>query len=197
MKEKDCNPKENLEDKMADNSGDGGMMEDSDGEKKGAYILSAEELSLSPTPNNYETPALNDEEDNSEKENSDHSDQGGEDDEVRQDAAAAENAEERQNLESGGSTRPNAYAGCEVCNYRGFIAFHLRSSKGCVKQLRSKPTFIQIKGSDEVFTVKFALLAGECPSSTCPTGRHTVLPEECLEWWITEGWVTLGWKGQG
>ena len=35
----------------------------------------------------------------------------------------------------------------------------------------------------------------ECPSSTCPTGRHTVIPEECLEWWITQGWFTLEWRG--
>ena len=22
-----------------------------------------------------------------------------------------------------------------------------------------------------------------------------MIPEECLEWWRTQGWVTLGWKG--
>ena len=141
------------------------------------------------------------EENGSEKENSC---QEGDDDEVMANLdyliqeledGASENADERENLGSGGSSRLNNYAGCEICNYRGFIAFHLRHSEGCVRQLRSKPPFIQMKGSDEVFIVKFALLAGECPSSTCPFGSHTVLPEECLEWWRTDGWVTLGWKG--
>ena len=100
-----------------------------------------------------------------------------------------------QNLGTGDSSWPNNYAGCEICQYRGFIAFHLRHSESCLRQLRGKPHFIQMKGSDEVFVVKFALLKSQCPSSTCSTGCHTVLPEECLEWWITEGWVTLGWKG--
>ena len=95
----------------------------------------------------------------------------------------------------GGSSWINNYNGCEICDFKGFLAFHLRHSETCLRQLRSKPGLLEIKGTDEAFIIKFALLAGECPSSTCPTGRHAALPEECLEWWITEGWVILGWKG--
>ena len=56
IRKKDCDPEENLEDKTADNSDDGAMMDDSDDKKKGAYMSAAEGLSLSPIPNNYETP---------------------------------------------------------------------------------------------------------------------------------------------
>ena len=113
------------------------------------------------------------------------------------DGDSENNQEAERNRESnvGGSSWQNNFNGCEICDYKGFIAFHLRHSNGCVRQLRSKPGFLSIKGTDECFIIKFALLAGECPSSTCPTGRHTALPEECLEWWIIEGWLTLGWRG--
>ena len=112
------------------------------------------------------------------------------------DNGTSENSQREQNLGSddGGSFRPNNFAGCEICQYRGFIAFHLRHSEGCLRQLRAMPHF-QVKCSDEAFIVKFSLLAGECPSPVCPSGRHTVLPEECFDWWKADGWDILGWRG--
>ena len=138
--------------------------------------------------------------------NKENSDQAGDDGEANLnylieelDDDADKNALGSQNITSdiGGRSWQYNYAGCEICQNKGFAAFHLRHSEGCLKQLRSKPPFLQIKGSDEVFIIKFALLAGECPSSKCLTGRHTVIPEECLDWWIMDngGWVTLGWRG--
>ena len=63
-------------------------------------------------------------------------------------------------------------------------------------QLKSQPQF-QFQGSneDEVFIVKTALLIGECPSPCCPTGRHSQIPQDCIEWWKSEGWNTIGWRG--
>ena len=85
---------------------------------------------------------------------------------------------------------------CEVCHIGCKVASHLRQSKECLTQLKSKPQF-QFKGSeeDEVFIVKFTLVKGECPSSCCPTGRHSQIPEGCIEWWTSEGWERMGWRG--
>ena len=98
--------------------------------------------------------------------------------------------------DGGGSSWQDSYEKCFICQRSGFIAFHLRQSQGCLRQLRAKRQFQISKGSDEQYIIKFALLAGECPSPVCATGRHSVLPEGCFDWWIADGWDILGWRGR-
>ena len=93
---------------------------------------------------------------------------------------------------SAGSSWQDEYTQCDICQVCGRIAYHLRRSKECLKQLKSQPQF-QFQGSneDEVFIVKIALLIGECPSPCCTTGRHSEIPQDCVEWWKSEGWNTM------
>ena len=151
------------------------------------------------------TSNTEDEDTDPDEENTDHRDD--DDDDVAAnldyliqqfDDGASENSQQGgQNLgnDDGGSSWQNSYAGCEICQHRGFIAFHLRHSVDCLRQLRAKP-HLRVKGSDEAFIIKVSLLEGECPSPVCPSGRHTVLSEECFDWWIADGWDILGWKGE-
>ena len=83
---------------------------------------------------------------------------------------------------------------CDACHVRGRIANHLRGSDVCLKELRSRPA-LRMKGRDEMFILKTALIIGECPSPHCHIGRHEEIPEECVSWWKREGWDILGWKG--
>ena len=83
---------------------------------------------------------------------------------------------------------------CDTCHFRGRIANHLRGSTACLKELRSRPA-LKMKGSDEMFILKTALIIGECPNPHCHSGRHEEIPEECVSWWKREGWDLLGWKG--
>ena len=86
---------------------------------------------------------------------------------------------------------------CDICEVCCRIGSHLRRSNECLKQLKDHPQF-QFKGSeqDDVFITKFSIIKGECPSSCCPTGRHSQIPKDCLEWWKSEGWITMGWRGE-
>ena len=97
---------------------------------------------------------------------------------------------------SAGSSWQDEYTQCDICHVCGRIAYHLRRSKECLMQLKSQPQ-LQFQGSneDEVFIVKIALLIGECPSSCCATGRHSEIPQDCIEWWKSEGWDTMKWRG--
>ena len=110
---------------------------------------------------------------------------------------------ERQEEECEGTTGNNQREAadgsawqCDICDVNCRIGSHLRRSKECLKQLKDHPQF-QFKGSeqDDVFITKFTIINGECPSSCCPTGRHSQIPEDCLEWWKSEGWNTMGWRG--
>ena len=85
---------------------------------------------------------------------------------------------------------------CDICQTWCNIGSHLRHSKECLTQLKNHPQF-QFKGleGDEVFITKFTLIKGDCPSSSCPTGRHYQIPKVCVEWWKREGWRRMGWKG--
>ena len=38
----------------------------------------------------------------------------------------------------------------------------------------------------QVFSDQRWLTLGECPSSSCPTGRHSPIPEACIEWMVEE-----------
>ena len=98
---------------------------------------------------------------------------------------------------SAGSSWQDEYTQCDICQVCGRIAYHLRRSKECLMQLKSQPQF-QFQGSneDEVFIVKMALMIGECPSSCCTTGRHSEIPQDCIEWWKSEGWNIMGWRGE-
>ena len=97
---------------------------------------------------------------------------------------------------SAGSSWQDEYTKCDICQTCGRIASHLRRSKDCLAQLKSQPQ-LQFQGSkeDEVFTVKIALIIGECPSPCCPTGRHSDIPQDCVDWWKSEGWDTMKWRG--
>ena len=97
---------------------------------------------------------------------------------------------------SAGHSWQDEYTKCDICQTCCRIASHLRRSKECLMQLKSKPEF-KFKGSDqdEVFIVKIALIIGECPSSCCLTGRHSDIPQDCVEWWKSEGWERMGWRG--
>ena len=95
-----------------------------------------------------------------------------------------------------GSSWQDEYTKCDICHTCCRIASHLRRSKECLKQLKSQPQF-QFQGSneDEVFIVKIALIIGECPSPCCITGCHSEIPQDCVEWWKSEGWDTMKWRG--
>ena len=95
-----------------------------------------------------------------------------------------------------GSSWQDEYTKCDICHTCCRIASHLRRSTECLKQLKSQPQF-QFQGSneDEVFIVKIALIIGECPSPCCPTGRHSEIPQDCVEWWKSDGWETMKWRG--
>ena len=108
---------------------------------------------------------------------------------------STQHAGRSQGSDVGGSSWMNYYEKCAICHRGGFIASHLRNSESCLKQLRARRRFQIGKGSDDQYIVKFALLAGECPSPVCATGQHAVMPEECFDWWIDHGWDILGWKG--
>ena len=88
----------------------------------------------------------------------------------------------------------NELTECDACHFRGRIANHLRSSAACLKELRSKPA-LRMKGRDEMFILKTALIIGECPSPHCQSGRHEEIPGDCVAWWRSDGWDILGWKG--
>ena len=85
---------------------------------------------------------------------------------------------------------------CMFCDFKGRIAFHLRMSPTCLQKWRKIP-YVQMKGSDEVFVTKVAVVVGQCPVPYCPEmgGDHKTLPRACLDWWIEEGSKMLGWKG--
>ena len=70
-------------------------------------------------------------------------------------------------------------------------------AESCLKQWRKIP-YLQMKGSDETFIAKVAVVLGQCPVPSCPPemmGVHKTLPTGCLEWWIEKGPLLLGWKG--
>ena len=94
------------------------------------------------------------------------------------------------------SSWQDEYTKCDICHTCCRIASHLRRSKDCLAKLKSQHQF-QFHGSkeDEVFTVKIALIIGECPSPCCPTGRHPEIPQDCVEWWKSDGWDTMKWRG--
>ena len=96
---------------------------------------------------------------------------------------------------NGGSWHEN-YKRCVICQHGGFVAFHLRQSQDCLRQLRARQGFQVTEGSDEQYIIIFTMLAGECPSPVCPTGHHSVLPDACFDWWIADGWNILGWSGK-
>ena len=60
-----------------------------------------------------------------------------------------------------------------------------------------KVPHVQMKGSDEAFITKLALVLGQCPVPYCPEngGNHRTLPTACLDWLREEGSKMLGWKG--
>ena len=82
------------------------------------------------------------------------------------------------------------------CNFKGRIAFHLRRSAICLQMWRKVP-YLQMKGSDEVFITKVAVVLGQCPVPFCLEngGNHKTLPRACLDWWREKGSKILGWKG--
>ena len=51
---------------------------------------------------------------------------------------------------------------CIFCDFKGRIAFHLRISPTCLEKWRKIP-YLQMKGSDEVFITKVAVVLGKCP----------------------------------
>lgn len=70
-------------------------------------------------------------------------------------------------------------------------------AESCLQQWRKIP-YLQMKGSDETFITKVAVVLGQCPVPSCPPemmGVHKTLPTGCLEWWIEKGPLLLGWKG--
>ena len=70
-------------------------------------------------------------------------------------------------------------------------------AESCLKQWRKIP-YLQMKGSDETFIAKVAVVLGQCPVPSCPPemmGVHKTLPTGCLEWWREKGPLLLGWKG--
>ena len=85
---------------------------------------------------------------------------------------------------------------CEVCNISCSVARHLRSSKECLQQLKSQLLY-RYKGDqdDELFVIRFSLLKGDCPSTNCVAGRHSDLPQPCLQWWKDIGYLKMGWRG--
>ena len=103
-----------------------------------------------------------------------------------------DNHEVQENEED--SQWQNESTECDVCNFRGRIANHLRSSPGCLKELRSRPS-LRMKGSDAMFILKTSLIIGECPSPNCRRSCQKEIPQECVAWWKSEGWDMLGWKG--
>ena len=60
-----------------------------------------------------------------------------------------------------------------------------------------KVPYLQMKGSDEVFITKVAVVLGQCPVPFCLEngGNHKTLPRACLDWWREEGSKMLGWRG--
>ena len=91
--------------------------------------------------------------------------------------------ENRKNTQGDeGSTWQDNYTRCDVCGTCCRIASHLRQSDDCLRQLRSQPEFqFQGAANDNVFFTKTALLIGECPNPTCPTGRHPdKIPLDCV-----------------
>ena len=96
-----------------------------------------------------------------------------------------------------GSDWQDNFTKCDICGTCCRIASHLRRSDDCLRQLKLKPNF-RFQGADnnEVFIIKTALLIGECPNPTCPTGRHPdQIPLDCVEWWKNEGWRIMRWRG--
>ena len=85
---------------------------------------------------------------------------------------------------------------CMFCEFKGRIAFHLRMSPPCLQEWRKIP-YMQMKGSDEAFIAKVAVVVGKCPVPYCPEmeGDHKTLPRACLNWWREEGAKMLGWRG--
>ena len=85
---------------------------------------------------------------------------------------------------------------CMFCDFNGRIAFHLRMSPTCLQKWRTIP-YLQMKGSEEAFITKVAVLLGMCPVPYCPEmgGDHRTLPRACLDWWREEGSKMLGWRG--
>ena len=85
---------------------------------------------------------------------------------------------------------------CFYCDFEGRIAFHLRMRPTCLQEWRKIP-YLQMKGSDEVFIIKVAVLMGQCPVPCCPDmgGAHKTLSRVCLDWWREEGSKMLLWKG--
>ena len=55
------------------------------------------------------------------------------------DGASAQEGGQNLGSDVGDSSWPTNFAGCDICQYRGFIAFHLRHSEGCLRQLRARP----------------------------------------------------------
>ena len=88
----------------------------------------------------------------------------------------------------------NELTECDACQFKGRIANHLRRSAACLKELRARPD-LRMKGTDEVFILKTALIIGECPSPYCQSGRHEEIPDGCVSWWKLVGWDILGWRG--
>ena len=106
--------------------------------------------------------------------------------------------ENRKNTQGDeGSTWQDNYTRCDVCGTCCRIASHLRQSEDCLRQFRSQSEFqFQGAANDNVFITKTALLIGECPNPSCPTGRHPdQIPPDCVEWWKREGWKIMRWKG--
>ena len=85
---------------------------------------------------------------------------------------------------------------CMFCDFKGRITFHLRMSPTCLQKWQKIP-YLQMKGSDNAFITKVAVLLGMCPVPYCPEmgGDHKTLPRACVDWWRETGSKILGWRG--